>query len=60
MNQAPQQRYLKFDIFMGEQGYNRWHYIHCVYFKILDSGSYYPIIMHVDGMFVVGSTMQNK
>jgi hypothetical protein len=35
LKQAPKQRYLKFDKFMTEQGYSRFHSDHCVYFKRL-------------------------
>ena len=40
LKQAPRQWYLKFDKFMIEQGYDRCHSDHCVYFKRLDNGIY--------------------
>ena len=40
LKQAPRQWYLKFDKFMTEQGYDRCHSDHYVYFKRLDNGRY--------------------
>ena len=48
----------KFDKFMTEQGYDRCHSDHCVYFKRLDNGRYIILLLYVDGMLVVGSNMQ--
>jgi hypothetical protein len=59
LKKAPRQWYLKFDRFMIEQGYNRCHYDHCVYFKRLENGSYIILLLYVDGMLVVGSNMQD-
>ena len=43
---------------MAEQGYHRCHSDHCVYFKILDNGSYIILLLYVDEMLVDGSNMQ--
>jgi hypothetical protein len=59
LNQAPRQWYLKFDRFMTEQGYNRCHYDHCVYFKMIENGSYIIFLLYVDEMFIAGSNMQD-
>jgi hypothetical protein len=59
LKQAPRQWYLKFDRFMTEQGYNRCHSDHCVYFKRLENGSYIILLLYVDDMLVVGSNMQD-
>jgi hypothetical protein len=59
LKQAPRQWYLKFDRFMTEQGYNRCHSDHCVYFKRLENGSYIILLLYVDDMLVAGSNMQD-
>jgi hypothetical protein len=60
LNQDPRQWYLKFDRFMTEQGYNRFHYDHYVFFKRLENGSYIIFILYVYGMLVAGSNMKDK
>ena len=57
LKQTPHQWYLKFDSFMVEQGYHRWHSDHCVYFKRLDNVSYIILLLYVDDMLVVRSNM---
>ena len=59
LNQAPRKWYLKFDKFMIEQGYNRCHSDHYVYFKNLENGSCIILLLYVDDMLVVGYNMQN-
>ena len=59
LKQAPREWYLKFDTFMIEQGYDRCHFDHCVYFKRLDNGRYIILLLYVDGMLVLGSNMQD-
>ena len=59
LKQAPRQWYLKFDKFMTEQGYDRCHSNHCVYFKRLDNIRYIILLLYVDGMLVVGYNMQD-
>ena len=59
MKQAPRQWYMKFDKFMTEQGFSRCHFDHCVYFKMLDNGSYIILLLYVDDMLVVESNMQD-
>jgi hypothetical protein len=44
---------------MTEQGYNRCHSNHCVYFKRLENGSYIILLLYVDDMLVAGSNMQD-
>jgi hypothetical protein len=44
---------------MIEQGYNRCHYDHCVYFKRLENGRYSILLLYVDDMLVVGSNMKD-
>jgi hypothetical protein len=51
--------YLKFDMFMTEQGYSRCHFDHCVYFKRLENGLYIILLLYVDAMLVPGSSMQD-
>ena len=43
---------------MTEQGYNRCHFDHYVYFRRLDDGNYIIFLLYVDGMLVAGSNMQ--
>jgi hypothetical protein len=59
LKQAPRQWYLNFDRFMTEQGYNRCHSDHYVYFKRLENGSYIILLLYVDDMLVAGSNMQD-
>ena len=59
LKQAPRQWYLKFGRFMTEQGYNRCHSDHCVYFKRLENGSYIIFLLYVDGMLVARCNMRN-
>jgi hypothetical protein len=44
---------------MTEQGYNRCHSDHCVYFKRLENGIYTIFLLYVDSMLVAGSNMQD-
>ena len=57
LKQAPRQWYLKFDKFMTEQGYDRCHSDHCVYFKRLDNRRYIILLLYVDDMHVAGSNI---
>ena len=59
LKQAPMQWFLKFDKFNTEQGYDRCHSDHCVYFKRLDNGRYIILLLYVDDMLVAGSNMQD-
>ena len=59
MNQSPRKWYLKFDKFMIEQGYDRCHSDHYVYFKRLYNGRYIILLLYVDDMLVAGSNMQD-
>lgn len=43
---------------MTEQGYNRCHFDHCVYFKRLDDGNYIILLLYVDDMLVAWSNIQ--
>jgi len=55
----PRQWYLKFVRFMTEQGYNRYHFDHCVYFKRRENGSDIIFLLYVDDILVAGSNMQD-
>ena len=57
LKQDPRQWYLKFDKFMIEQGHDRCHSDHCVYFKRLDNGRYIILLLYVDDILVVGSNI---
>ena len=59
LKQVARQWYLKFDSFMHEHGYSRYHSDHCVYFKRLDDENYIILCLYVDDMLVVGSNMDH-
>jgi hypothetical protein len=59
INQAPRKWYLKFDMFMTEQGYSRCHFDHYVYFKRIENGSYIILLLYVDDMLFAGSNMKD-
>jgi hypothetical protein len=59
IKKSPRQWYLKFDRFMTEQGYSRWHSDHNVYFKRLENGSHIILLLYVDDMLVAGSNMKD-
>jgi hypothetical protein len=59
LKQVLRKWYLKFDMFMKEQGYNRFHYDPCIYFKRQENGSYIVLLLYVDDMLVGGSNMQD-
>ena len=44
---------------MTEQGYDRCHSDHCVYFKRLDNIRYIILLLYVDDMLVARSNMQD-
>ena len=44
---------------MIEQGYDRWHSDHCVYFKRLDNGRYVILLLYMDYMLVTRSNMKD-
>ena len=44
---------------MTEQGYDRCHSNHCVYFKRLDNRRYIILLLYVDDMLVAGFNMQD-
>ena len=44
---------------MTEQGYDRCHSNHCVYFKRIDNERYIILLSYVDDMLVAGSNMQD-
>ena len=59
LKQSPRKWYLKFDKFMTEQGYDRCHSNHFVYFKRLDNERYIMLLLYVDDMLVASSNMQD-
>ena len=48
----------KFDRFMYEHVYTRYHSEHCVYLTKSNYGNYIKLLLYVDDMLVVGSNMQ--
>ena len=44
---------------MREQGYDRCHSDHCVYFKRLNNGRYIILLLYVDYMLVAGFNMHD-
>ena len=50
---------MKFDRFMHEHGYSRFHSDHYVYFERLDDDSYIILCLYVDDMLVAGSNMDH-
>ena len=44
---------------MTEQGYDRCHSDHCVYFKRLGNERYTILLLYVDDMLIVGSNVQD-
>ena len=44
---------------MTEQGYDKCHFDHCVYFKRLYNGRYIVLLLYLDDILVVGSNMQD-
>jgi hypothetical protein len=52
--------YLKFDMFMIEQGYSICHSYHYVYFKRLETQIYIIFIVYVDDVLDEGSNMQDE
>ena len=50
---------MKFYRFMFPQGFSRCHSDHCVYFKMLDNGSYIILLLYVDDMLVGGYNIQD-
>ena len=59
LKEDPRQWYLKYDKFMTEQGYDRCHFDHCVYFKRLDNGRYVILLWYLDDMLIAGFNMQD-
>ena len=59
LKEAPQQWYLKFDRFMHEHAYSRFHSNHCIFFKRLDDESYIILCLYVDNMLVARSNMDH-
>jgi hypothetical protein len=57
LKKDPRKWYLKFDRFMTEQGYSRYHSDHSVYFKRIENGSYIILLLYVDDMLVAWSNM---
>ncbi|KAD5961972.1 hypothetical protein E3N88_13445 [Mikania micrantha] len=54
---APRQWYLKFDNFMGRNGFKRCEMDHCCYIKKF-SKSYIILLLYVDDMLIAGSDMK--
>jgi hypothetical protein len=59
LKKPPRKYNLKFDRFMIEQGYSRFHYDHCVYFKRIKNGRYIILLLYVDDTLVARSNMQD-
>ena len=59
LKQGPRQWYLKFDNFMHEHGYSRFHLDHCVYFKRSNDDSCIILYLYVDDILLVGSNMDH-
>ncbi|KAD4586666.1 hypothetical protein E3N88_24267 [Mikania micrantha] len=57
LKQAPRQWYLKFDNFMGRNGFKRCEMDHCCYIKKF-SKSYIILLLYVDDMLIAGSDMK--
>lgn len=56
LKQVSRQLYLKFDRFMLENEYRRYHVDYCCYHKTFDD-VYIILLLYVDDMFVVGSNI---
>ena len=59
LKQAQRKWYLKFDKFMIEQNYSRFHSDQCFYFKRLDNGRYNFLLLYMEYMLVAGSNLQD-
>ena len=59
LKQALWQWYMKFDNFMHENGYNRFHSNFCVYFKRLNDERYIILCLYVDDMVVARSNIDH-
>ena len=59
LKKSLRQWYLNFDKFMTEQGYDRCHSDHYVYFKRLDKERYIILLLYVDDMLVARFNMQD-
>jgi hypothetical protein len=59
LKKSPRQWYLKFDMFMTEQGYSRCHSDRCVYFKKIENGKFIILLLYVDALLVAGTNMQD-
>ncbi|KAJ0494593.1 putative RNA-directed DNA polymerase [Helianthus annuus] len=57
LKQAPRQWYLKFDNFMGRNGFKRCEMDHCCYLKKFEK-SYVILLLYVDDMLIAGSDMK--
>lgn len=57
LKQSPRQWYKKFDSFMMSLKFQRSEYDHCVYFKLLDNGSFIILLLYVDDMLVASKSM---
>ena len=57
LKKAPRQWYLKFDRFMLRSGFTRLQADQCYYSKWFEK-SYIILLVYVDDMLVVGSTMK--
>ena len=57
LKQAPREWYHKFHSFMLSQGYKRSDIDHCLYTKWAKGGSLLILILYVDDMLLVGSSM---
>ncbi|KAL9251506.1 Retrovirus-related Pol polyprotein from transposon TNT 1-94-like protein [Drosera capensis] len=54
LKQVPRQWYKKFDLFMGEHGYNHIASDHCVYVKRFSYDDFIILLLYVDDMLIVG------
>ena len=59
LKQAPWKWYLKFDKFLHEHGYSRFHSYHCIYFKRLANDNYIILFLYVDDILVARSKMDH-
>ena len=54
LKQAPRQWYKKFESVMGEQGYRKTTYDHCVFVQKFSDDDYIILLLYVDDMLIVG------
>ena len=53
LKQAPRQWYKKFELVMGEEGYRKTTFDHCIFVQKLSDDDFFILLLYVDDILII-------